>query len=153
MVGMIMDLRLLRTLLLAAFMLPGLLWGEGPTPFKVSGDKTYEPVSGALTALVRQKATVTLNHLCAVGYRNPDGSTYAWVYWREGKALILWEPHVAGSPAKALSASRRYLQLDRDAVANTDQLKGSTYKITQEWVHQITRECELYGERFEISEL
>jgi uncharacterized cysteine cluster protein YcgN (CxxCxxCC family) len=102
-------------------------------------------------SLAGHKAARTLNHFCVVGYRNLDGSTYAWVHWQEGKALILWEPHVPDAPGEDLGASRRYLRLNKDVVATTDQVNGSTYKVTQAWVQQITHACEVYRERFEIS--
>jgi len=82
-------------------------------------------------------------HLCVVPYDH-----YAWVYWQEGRRLILWE----GSPhADALVRSRRVLDLDKDVVATEADVAGSTYLVTKAWVRDTLRDCREYGMRYTIT--
>lgn len=92
-----------------------------------------------------------LQHFCVVGYRAGD-SRLAWVHWREGRILILWEgsadPRYRGD---ALVSSRRQLDLDQDVVPGIDDLAGSTYRITRPWLDRTLADCRARGIRYVVT--
>lgn len=119
--------------------------------FSVRKHPGYAQPEKSLELLVRTFGTRRLNHFCVIGYRDPSGDEYAWVRWEEGKALILWE--AAADPARPamLSDSRRYLRLDKDVVASEEEVNGSSYLVTREWVKSVKNDCESHGDKFVIS--
>ncbi len=87
-------------------------------------------------------------HICVVGYRMPKvNDDLAWIFWKEGNALILWEQRAPGTP---ISLTRRTLHLDRDIVATEDDLHGSTFRETRAWLHDVLEDCRVNGEPFVI---
>lgn len=86
-------------------------------------------------------------HFCVVGYRQPGGRQ-AWVHWREGRRLVLWEPTGAGR--EALRFSRRDLDLRRDVVAGEAALAGSSYRVTRAWVAGVLADCARAGTRYAV---
>jgi hypothetical protein len=134
----------------------GLVWtGPGLAQergfFSVRQHPGYGGPEKTLRQLVTRKGTQRVNHFCVIGYREPGGSEYAWVIWKEGRALILWEPSADPEYPMSLSTSRRFLHLDRDVVASDEEVNGSTYLVTREWVGQLTRDCESHGDTFTVS--
>jgi len=119
--------------------------------FSVREHLGYTEPEKSLELLVRTRGTRRQNHFCVIGYREPSGYEYAWVRWEEGKALILWEAAADASQPSPLSTSRRFLRLDKDVVASEEQLNGSTYLVTREWVNRVTRDCESHGDKFVVS--
>jgi hypothetical protein len=84
--------------------------------------------------------------MCALG-ESIDNEQQVWFVWRDGKKLILWD-----EPDMPLNASRRILKIPRDVVANEKAINGSTYKVTQAWVRDLTGRCSKYGTTFKISQ-
>jgi hypothetical protein len=118
-------------------------------PFQITQDKLFAPVRPTLDALIAHKARTRINHLCVIGQPLGDGSRQAWVYWRESRAIILWEPATDG--LRDLALSRRYLRLDRDAVPASDKrLATSTYLVSRSWAQSLIAECAARGTRFVI---
>jgi len=82
--------------------------------------------------------------MCALG-ESIDNEQQVWFVWRDGKKLILWD-----EPDLPLNASRRILKIPRDVVANQKAINGSTYKVTQAWVRDLTERCSKYGTTFQL---
>jgi hypothetical protein len=146
-----------RRLLVRLLLLPLCLMSAGQTLaqeasfFSVRKHPGYAQPERSLELLVRTRGTRRLNHFCVIGYRDASGHEYAWVRWEEGKALILWE--AAAEPARPtrLADSRRYLRLDKDVVASEEEVNGSSYLVTREWINGVKRDCESHGDKFVIS--
>lgn len=98
-------------------------------------------------------------HFCVVGYRpatvaKPAGAArstaqtneveFAWVYWRERNALILWEPTTHFEDSEPIY-SRRVIDLEQDVVATEEEVGGSTYLVTRRWVDGVLSDCSRYG--------
>ena len=152
---MIVDLRVFRPILLL-FAITVFLCGfhafaqEGaPQAFLVSKTPGFSNPRAVLRKLVALKGKARRNSFCVIGYQYPDGEKSAWVYWREGKAIILWEPTV--NEIDDLTLSRRYLRLTKDVVENESQVQGSTYLVTRQWVNSLLRDCQTRGEKFTVS--
>jgi hypothetical protein len=120
-----------------------------PGFFSVRDRAGYEHPEATLQQLVDSRGHRGANHLCVVGYQLPSGHGFAWVYWPEDHAMILWEPTRPGSHW-ALARSRRYLDLDKDVVATDDDVQGSTYLVTRAWVARTIAECRAHGDSFVV---
>lgn len=74
------------------------------------------------------------------------------VYWREGRALILWEPRSNGNAPHQrrheLVWSRRFLLLDRDVVPTVNEVAGSSFLLTRALAKRDIRDCVRNGRRF-----
>jgi hypothetical protein len=119
-------------------------------PFNVTENSAFAPVELTLDRLIARKARTNANHLCVIGDTLDDGSQRAWVHWRDGKAIILWEPTRSG--IQDLTAAKRYLRLDKDVVAPDDPrlAAGSAYLITRQWANSLIAECAARGREFSI---
>ena len=109
-------------------------------------------VKGILSNLVKNKNGGSINNFCVIAYesKQKQSPNYAWVYWKEKDALILWEPVEIGEKVD-LTHSRRYLDMTKDVVNNEEELHGSTYKVTRNWVDNTLSECKKYGQEYIIN--
>jgi hypothetical protein len=90
-------------------------------------------------------------HFCVVGY-NDGESRRAWVHWREGKALILWEGSADPVHADdALILSRRQLDLNTDVVPTSADIAGSTYRIDRLWLDRTLADCAARGTHYAVT--
>ena len=119
--------------------------------FSVRKHAGYPAPERALEELVAQKGTVPSNHFCVVGYRRSSGDDHAWVHWKEGRVLVLWEPAADVKYPASLTTSRRFLNLDRDVVDSEADVKGSTYLVTRAWVKQVADDCTRNGDQFVVN--
>jgi hypothetical protein len=87
------------------------------------------------------------NDFCVEGYTTTDNLKSAWVIWRQGKQIILWEGQKGG-----LDASRLKIDLRSDVVPSDSDLHGSTYLVTSAWVEKITSACERSGVKVHVPE-
>lgn len=117
--------------------------------FRVSADLAFSQPRAVLSQLVGRKGNVRRNNFCVIGYQFSDGNKSAWVYWREGKAIILWEPTAEG--IADLTQTRRYLRLPQDIVADGTDPQGSTYRVTRQWVNSLISDCQTRGEKFVVT--
>ena len=111
----------------------------------------YDPLP-ALKEVVAEKAKSRRNtfYVSRV-YFFDNGANHAMVYWKEGRALILWEPYLTGTERKhELVWSRRFLSLDKDVVPTLNDVGGSNYLVTREWARRTIQKCVRYGEKFVI---
>ncbi len=127
---------------------PALGQQKGYETFKISTNKYFAQPKNVLSRLAAQKGTTRKNTFCVVGYRFPDGGLQGWVYWKEGKAIILWEPLTEGT--FNLARSKRYIRIPGDVVATEEDVKGSTYRMTKHDVDKLIEECRREGEYFTV---
>jgi hypothetical protein len=131
-------------------------------PAQVPGDKIFDtrtapgfgtatvPLSSFLKAHLPLRRPV--HHFCVIGYQGQDRERRAYVHWREGNQLILWE--AAADPVSAkdmLRYSRRQLDLKKDVVATEADVAGSTYLVTKGWVAKILADCRRSGAHYTVA--
>src|SRR5262245_15102904 len=88
----------------------------GDRVFDTTADPAFRTTPVALDAYLADQSKTGVHHFCVVGFRGRD-TKRAWVYWREGRQIILWD--APAHPIHAVSllvSSRRVLDLDRDVV-------------------------------------
>jgi hypothetical protein len=127
---------------LVAFVL-GVAQGPGLKPFDITSDADFRDYEQVVTKYAHKHRSKAENTFCVLGFRTGDYSKSAWIIWKEGKQIILWE----GSPD--LDSSRRKINLKSDVVAAEKDLHGSTYLVTQAWVSDIISTCDRSGVKFE----
>ncbi len=124
--------------------------------FVVERTSGFKPVPAALEAyLAKQEAARGLHSLCVIGYIEKKNAAspgkMAWVHWREGNRLALWEPAAKGFESKdTLIRSRRNLDLNKDVAANAEAANGSTYLVTRDWVDAIDHDCKQRGKTYTV---
>jgi hypothetical protein len=125
--------------------------------FRVSQNPAFAKPREVLRQLMasQQKTRLTRNTFCVIGYRNTsDAKTSngtAWVYWKEQKAIILWEPsNLEIEPITQLARSRRYLKMPDDFVKTKSDIAGSTYLETWEWANDLIKTCRAKGDKYTI---
>jgi hypothetical protein len=101
-----------------------------------------------LKALVNEKADGTTNHLYVSPVKKIGKDEFAWVYWKEKRQLILWEPF--DTKQWKLSLSRRTLNLDKDVVPAAEDIKGSTYLVDEDWACRTIGDCMKNGREYII---
>ena len=114
----------------------------------------HHPKAALAGYLKQQKTKGKKNHFCIIGYRirrEAQQTQVAYVHWREGSQLILWEPVVEGSPVEnGLIYSRRQWDLRTDVVATNQDINGSTYLISKPWLQRIRTDCAKKGTKFRL---
>lgn len=119
-------------------------------PFSIKGQAGFWLPEQVFHDLMTDEGKAPLNNFYVVGYNLRSGEQHAWVYWREGNAVILWEPTIDSTEPASLSMSRRYLWLNKDVVNSDAEVGTSTYLVTRDWVNGILRDCRKYGDHFII---
>jgi hypothetical protein len=123
----------------------------GPTAFSgraVPEDAEVVHAKEVLQVFVDERAGAGEHHFCIVGIEGASDWA-AWVHWREGNRLILWEPldSYPGDPLlhHDLLASRRSLDLAKDAVPDPEDVGTSTYLVTRAWAESVIDTCSRVG--------
>jgi hypothetical protein len=132
----------------AMLLIVGLLWTGAaafaaeqlPVVFDVNGDPGFAGYHAPLVAFLKAQHAHGSAHVCILGEQSADGTKSAWVIWREGRKMLLWD----GGDASMVGA-RRVLDLRRDVVATDAAVGGSTYLVTRAWVDEQMRLCNLRG--------
>jgi len=119
--------------------------GERVIPIK--NVPTFKNPMPSLQAYVQQYSKARgPQHFCVVAYRATDGDQWAYVFWREGHQLILWNEVTDPKDAThALLYSRRVWDLDTDVVATPAEIHYSTYLIDRPWVRKVSDACDRGG--------
>jgi hypothetical protein len=140
-----------RSFLLAA-LIAGASLGVGGAAQPVPLDEIpeFRNPEAALVALLDQRGASGTHEFCVVAFREGKEER-AWVWWKQGNALILWEPETGPDAALALVHSRRFLDLEKDVVATDEEIAGSTYRVSHPWVTSLLRNCEMHGKSFRIT--
>jgi hypothetical protein len=125
--------------------------------FTVERASGFKPVPVALEAfLVKQKAAIGPHSLCVIGYIEKRSAAspptkIAWVHWREGNRLTLWEPAAKGFESKeTLIRSRRDLDLTKDIAESAEAVGSSTYLVSRNWFDAINKDCNKRGKTYLI---
>jgi hypothetical protein len=125
--------------------------------FTVERTSGFKPVPVALEAfLVKQKAAMGAHSLCVIGYVEKRSAAspitkIAWVHWREGNRLTLWEPAAKGFESKdSLIRSRRDLDLTKDIAESAEAVGSSTYLVSRHWFDAINKDCNKRGKTYLI---
>ena len=112
-------------------------------PFRVEHDKYFQPFRLTLQKFIDKKSRYRRNHICVLGERSSEHWEEAWVYWKEGKSIMLWEP-TKDSGIIDLSLSRRYIHIDR-IDDSADGLYTSTYLSSHAWAEDLIKKCKAFG--------
>ena len=122
--------------------------------FRISQHAAYLKPRATLHALMlaKGKAKRRANHFCVLGYRAKSSAKtsagFAWVYWQEQKAFILWEPWA--DEMTDLTKSRRYLKMPEDFVRSQAEINGSTYLETWQWADDLIATCREKGDQYKF---
>jgi hypothetical protein len=119
----------------------------------------YGPnVLPALKELVAERGKSKRNHFYVGRVEVFEGGYESvLVYWKENRALVLWEPgrglNLQGVPDARydLWHSRRYWDLDKDVVPTLADVGGSSFLVTKQDAHEWIRKCLQSGERFVVN--
>jgi hypothetical protein len=146
----------LLSLLLVVFACGSSLFAQGTQAAEcerranISRDARYARPMPALKQVVIEKARHVRNtfYISPVCYFN-NGASNAMVYWREGRALILWEPDRSDANRRRheLVWSRRFLSLDKDVVPTLADVGGSSFLLTRQMARDMVRECVRDGKK------
>ena len=108
--------------------------------FDVKRDKHFSHYREPLMSYLRSRGTHKSTNVCILGEQHTDGTKSAWVIWRAGNTMLLWD-----GGESSMIASRRVLDLTRDVVASDGALHGSTYLVTKGWVEGQANRCQRLG--------
>ncbi len=153
------EVTLLRIALVFFLFVYSVAWAISPQKeiFAVERMAGFTPVVPAIRAyLALHGAAKGLHHICVIGYvERSDGSAdenkIAWLHWREGNRLTLWEPAREGGESKdLLNHSRRDLDISKDVLATQDDIGSSTYKVSYAWVDGVEKDCQKRGKSYVI---
>jgi hypothetical protein len=118
------------------------------TVLKAAEPTTFPNSEVILRSLVQEKTESPTNHLYVSPIKKIGNGSFAWVYWKEKRQLILWEPFDSGK--WKLSSSRRIVDLDKDVVPTIDDIKGSTYLVDKKWACTTIGDCMKNGKEYII---
>jgi DNA-nicking Smr family endonuclease len=113
--------------------------------FDITSDADFKNYKNLIGQFARKHRPRAANDFCTVGYVAQDNSKLAWVIWRQGREIILWEPQETD-----LDLSRRKIKLGRDVVNAESDLHGSTYLVTKAWVDDLMSTCDRAGTKVHI---
>ena len=129
---------------IVVFLLSSSLSRGFPAPeikvFDIKSDPDFRNYKRILTEFVRARRSRVGNDFCVLGYVTSDNLKSAWVIWRQGREIILWEGQDGD-----LALSRRVINLKSDVVPTDGDVHGSTYLVTKAWVERITTTCDHSG--------
>ena len=108
--------------------------------FDVKRDKHFSQYREPLMNYLRSRGIHKSANVCILGEKHTDGTKSAWVIWRAGNTMLLWD-----GGESSMIASRRILDLTRDVVASDSALHGSTYLVTKGWVEGQANRCQRLG--------
>jgi hypothetical protein len=117
--------------------------GDGRA-FDFTTDPAFRDYKHVLTEFAHKHRPKAANDFCISGFYTRDNLKSAWVIWRQGRQIILWEGQLD------LDDSRRDLHLASDVVPTEDDLHGSSYRVTKAWVKKMTAVCKQSGVKVHI---
>lgn len=110
-----------------------------PIPFDVRKHRYFSTYDSVVGSYLREHSPHRKAQACVTGLGG-DGYEIAWVIWRGGDRLVLWEENTEG-----LKHSRRDLSLSEDVVATQAEIGTSTYLVDRQWVNNLERQCAAFG--------
>jgi hypothetical protein len=112
---------------------------EAMTTFDLRSQPEFRDYKRVIERYIAQRSHSTINHACIVGLV-VDKSKLAWLIWDDGSKLVLWE-----SGESDLDTSRQQLDTIRDVVERNDDLRGSTFLVTKQWLDRLNTTCKAKG--------
>jgi hypothetical protein len=109
------------------------------TPFDIRSHRYFSTYNKVVGSYLRAHSPHRRARACVIGLRG-GGTELAWVIWRGGGRLVLWEENTEG-----LKHSIRDLSLTKDVVATQAQIGTSTYLVDRPWVNKLQRQCAAFG--------
>jgi len=142
----------LAYLLLMVCGLPCLAQSEVISRTSIYDHPDYSEPMPALRELVREKARGRRNTFYISKVQTfSNGYDHAWVYWKEGNALILWEPFLTGTDREhELVWSSRYLRFGKEIVPPERYYEGSDFLTWMKDGREIADECVRDGVKFVV---
>lgn len=122
--------------------------GTSDTTFDITSDEDFKNYHDVIRNFLNKHPSTAANDFCIVGYVARDSSKQAWILWRQGRKIILWE-----RGEMDLNFSRRTIDLRTDVVNTDSDLHGSTYLVTKAWVDNLTTICEKVGTKLSVTEI
>ena len=110
-----------------------------PIPFDVGKHRYFSTYDSVVGSYLREHSPHRKARACVIGLAGA-GYEIAWVIWRGGDRLVLWEENTEG-----LKHSRRELSLSEDVVATQAEIGTSTYLVDRQWVSNLDRQCVAFG--------
>lgn len=118
--------------------------GAPPQPatriFAITSDAGFSNYKQIVERFARNHRPQAVNDFCILGQIADDNSRSAWVIWRQGQEIILWDRNVMD-----LDSSLRTIRLKSDVVPTENDVRGSTYRVTRAWVETLSSMCEKSG--------
>jgi hypothetical protein len=123
---------------------PGITQAKGSYQFKtfnLDRSRYFSNYRSVVRRYLRQQSPRRAARACVIGLGGGVHDSLAWVIWRGGGRLILWE----GEGENDLTRSRRYLSFKDDVVATDEAVGSSTYLVGRPWLNALERECARSG--------
>lgn len=118
---------------------------DGALPFDVASDPHFAGYEAALREYLLQETDLAETRFCVIGFVDPQqGERDVSVLWPEGSRLFAWE----GGESKLANAKQ--IDLKKDVVASEDEIRGSTYLVTREWLERLVSACHCYGRTLRV---
>ena len=118
---------------------------KAPAPFDLRKDRYFSTYTVVVGSYLRAHSPHRRARACVIGLRG-DSYKLAWVIWRGGGRLILWEENTEG-----LKYPIRDLSLIKDVVATPAQIGTSTYLVDRPWVNKLERQCASFGRHVSVN--
>ena len=139
---------------LVRFVVPGLLILIGlgvaqpiaaDKTFSVASDPGFSDYRHVTEVFARTHRPRAVNDFCIVGQKAADDTKSAWVIWKQGQEILLWDGN-----GNDLDSSQRIIRLKKDVVRTENDLHGSTHLVTRAWVEALSSMCDKSGAKVQI---
>lgn len=115
------------------------------TYFKLTSSPHYDQYRPRLAEYLRSRHYHKATRFCLFGSKDDTGDT-ATIIWPDGQEIIDW-----GGNDAALTESTSVVHLKTDVVPTENDLLGSSYLVTRQWVKDQQALCKRYGETVQVS--
>ncbi len=109
--------------------------------FDLDRSRYFSNYRAVVSRYLRQQSPQKPARACVIGLGGGVQNSLAWVIWRSGGRLILWQ----GEGDDDLTHSPRYLSYQDDVVATDADVGTSTYLVSRRWVAALERKCAQSG--------
>lgn len=117
---------------------------SAPTYFKLSSNPAFAKYRPALVDYLRGQHYRSATRFCLFGRKDGSGAI-ATIIWPDGQQIIDW-----GGNDAALADATSIVHLKTDVVPTENDLHGSTYLVTRQWVEDQQTICKQQGVTVQI---